>query len=327
MAAMVTRGAATRDDGSPVCIGVLAPLTRPGWTAAGRHLVAGCEVAATEINRTDGVAGRPLELLVRDTAADPDVAVRAAETLVDEGVVALAGEYHSVVARAVASWAVQRQVPFACSSAVLDALTDEPSPWVARIAPAQSYGWRIYADHLLDQRHERIAVATQPSVYWAAGTRVLRQCFADRGGEVVELDAGLGPQGVCDAVADAGVSALLLLVGHPAPIVDVVRAVRADRRLSDVLLGAPAGQPEFADWLEALGHDGAGVPFLRYLPGALGATGHRVVDGVHTRLGEPASFVAFEGYDTIRVLAEVLRTYGTSPAATAPRAEFMSQSL
>ena len=31
-------------------------------------------------------------------------------------------------------------LPFLCSSAVLDALTEEPTEWVARLAPAQSRG-------------------------------------------------------------------------------------------------------------------------------------------------------------------------------------------
>ncbi|NUR84363.1 MAG: ABC transporter substrate-binding protein, partial [Nonomuraea sp.] len=49
-------------------IGALVPLTRPGWTEAGRHLLAGLELAVEEVNDAGGIGGRPLELLVRDTA-------------------------------------------------------------------------------------------------------------------------------------------------------------------------------------------------------------------------------------------------------------------
>src|SRR5262249_39639999 len=65
-----------------------------------------------------------------------------------------------------------------------------------------------------------------------------------------------------------------------------------------ILIGAPAGQPEFA------GAEGAGIPFLRYLPERLTPLGARVEGALRERLGEPPSFVAFEGYDTILVLAE-----------------------
>ncbi|GLY87121.1 hypothetical protein Airi02_050500 [Actinoallomurus iriomotensis] len=84
-------------------IGALVPLTPPGWVEAGRHLLAGLETAAHDVNDAGGIAGRPLELMVRDTAADPRKAVAAVDELARLGVAAVAGEYHSVVARAAAA--------------------------------------------------------------------------------------------------------------------------------------------------------------------------------------------------------------------------------
>ncbi|MFF9775690.1 ABC transporter substrate-binding protein [Streptomyces sp. NPDC013978] len=308
----------TDDTGGPIRIGALAPLSPPGWAEAGRHLLAGLEVGVGEVNDSGGVVGRPLELVVRDTAADPLRASAAVEELAQLGVAALVGEYHSVVARAVAGRADALGLPYLCSSAVLDALTDQPTDRVARLSPPQSRGWRIYADHLLGEGHSRVAVVTQPSVYWAAGTRVLRDHLAAYGGTVDEIDAGaLTPAGVCDALADRRATALLLLVGHPHPAVPIVRAVRRDRRLAEVLIGAPAGQPELASWLTSLGPDGAGVPFLSYDSDRLGPLGARVGTALADRLGEAPSFVAFEGYDTVAVLAEAMRSYGTDRASVA----------
>ena len=62
---------------------------------------------------------------------------------------------------------------------------------------------------------------------------------------------------------------------------------------------------------DVLGDDGAAIPFLRYLPERLGPLGARVETALRERLAEAPSFVAFEGYDTIAVLAEMLRTHGT----------------
>jgi hypothetical protein len=279
----------------PDRIGVLVPLTRPGWAEAGRHLLAGLELAVRDV---DEAGGPPLELVVRDTAADPLRAAAAVDELAGLGVAALAGEYHSVVARAAAARADALGLPFLCSSAVLDALTDEPTDHVARLAPAQSRGWRTYADFLLGAGHRRIAVAAQPSVYWATGTRILR----DHLDSVVELDANAP---VCDALADSGATALLLLAGTPEPALSIVEAVRGDERVAGVLIGAPAGQPEFADWATPLG---AGIPFLRYLPSSPTPLGARVEAALRERLAGAPSFVAFEGYDTVTVLAEVLRS-------------------
>ncbi|MFI0813234.1 ABC transporter substrate-binding protein [Streptomyces echinatus] len=313
-----SRPGTARTDGSPVRIGALVPLTPPGWVGAGRHLLAGLELAAREVNDTGGIAGRPLELVVRDTAADPQRAAAAVDELAGLGVAALAGEYHSVVARAAAARADALGLPFLCSSAVLDTLTEQPTEWVARLAPAQSHGWGIYADFLLGAGHSRIAVAVQPSVYWASGTRILRDHLAPRGGTVSELDLrALTPAAVCDELAESRASALLLLVGHPEPAVSIVRSVRRDQRLAGITIGAPAGQPEFPEWATLLGGDSAAIPFLRYLPERLGPLGVRVETALCERLAEAPSFVAFEGYDTVTVLAEALRTHGTDRARTA----------
>lgn len=84
-----------------------------------------------------------------------------------------------------------------------------------------------------------------------------------------------------------------------------------------ILIGAPAGQPEFAEWATALGEDGAGIPFLRYLPERLGPLGESVGKELRERLGEAPSFVALEGWGTVTVLADVLRSHGTERAAIA----------
>jgi ABC-type branched-subunit amino acid transport system substrate-binding protein len=309
---------AERTDGSAIRIGALVPLTRPGWVEAGRHLLAGLELAVGEVNGAGGIAGRPLELVVRDTAADPQRASAAVDELAGLGVAALAGEYHSVIARAAAARADALGLPFLCSSAVLDALTEQPTQWVARLSPPQSRGWQVYADFLLGAGHSRIAVATQPSVYWASGIRILRDQLTPRGGTVIELDTSvLTPAAVCDELVEHRATALLLLVGHPEPAVPIVQSVRRDQRLAGVLIGAPAGQPEFTEWATLLGSDGAAVPFLRYRPERLGPLGTRVETTLRERLAEAPSFVAFEGYDTITVLADLLRTHGTDRARTA----------
>ena len=280
-------------------IGALVPLTRPGWVEAGKHLLAGLELAVHEVNDAGGIVGRPLELVVRDTSADPQRAAAAVDELAGLGVAALAGEYHSVAARAAAARADAIGLPFLCSSAVLDALTEQPTNWVARLAPAQSHGWQIYADFLLGAGHRRIAVATQSSVYWASGIRILREYLAPRGGTVIELDTRvLVPAALCDELVDSRATALLLLVGHPEPAVSIVKSVRGDRRLAEIMIGAPAGQPEFAEWATLLGGDSAAIPFLRYLPERLSPLGARVEAALRERLAEAPSFVAFEGYDT-----------------------------
>ncbi|MFD5559780.1 ABC transporter substrate-binding protein, partial [Kitasatospora griseola] len=277
-------------------VGVLAPLSRPGWVEAGQQLLGGMELAVREAEAAGGVGGRPVELLVRDTAADPQRATAAVDELAALGVRAIAGEFHSVAARAAATRADRLGVPFLCSSAVLDALTDRPTELVARLAPAQSHGWRVYAEFLLAAGHRRVAVATQHGAYWEAGARILHERLAADGGGVVELDADPGTVG--DALAASGASAVLLLTGFPDPAVPIVRAVRRDRRLAGVLIGAPAGQPEFAEWERLLGADAAGIPFLRYLPERGGPRWGRGWGGGCGKLDAGEGLFWFSGWGT-----------------------------
>ena len=66
-----------------------------------------------------------------------------------------------------------------------------------------------------------------------------------------------------------------------------------------------------------LGDDGAAIPFLRYLPEHFSPLGARVETALRERLAAAPSFVAFEGYDTITVLADVLRSHGADRARIA----------
>jgi hypothetical protein len=135
--------------------------------------------------------------------------------------------------------------------------------------------------------------------------------------------ACFGPTAVCNELAGNRATALLLLVGFPEPAVSIVKSIRHDQRLAEIMMGAPAGQPEFAEWLALLGDDSAAIPFLRYLPERLSPLGARVGAALRERLAETPSFVAFEGYDTVAVLADVLRSGGPDRARLAeswPRA-------
>jgi hypothetical protein len=66
-----------------------------------------------------------------------------------------------------------------------------------------------------------------------------------------------------------------------------------------------------------LGDDGAAVPFLRYRPERLSPLGARVEAVLRAQFAEAPSFVAFEGYDTVITLADLLRSEGPHRARMA----------
>lgn len=68
--------------GPPVFLGLMVPMT--GLVRMyGPEIVMAGRIAAEEINENGGVLGRPLHLVVEDDGSLPDVAVKAAEKLIE----------------------------------------------------------------------------------------------------------------------------------------------------------------------------------------------------------------------------------------------------
>ena len=102
-------------------------------------MLAAALLAVDEVNAVGGVLGRDIELVIRDTAADPDTGVTAMEDLiVDQGVVAVLGEVHSSVAVAEIEVAHREGIPFLVADAWADEITAAGYAEVFRIAPVNS---------------------------------------------------------------------------------------------------------------------------------------------------------------------------------------------
>src|SRR5262245_18591945 len=67
----------------PIKVGVVTPLSGT-YAQIGKQVRWGAELAVKEINAAGGVAGRKFELLFEDEEANPPVAVRKAEKLLQQ---------------------------------------------------------------------------------------------------------------------------------------------------------------------------------------------------------------------------------------------------
>ncbi|HKD24650.1 MAG TPA: ABC transporter substrate-binding protein, partial [Xanthobacteraceae bacterium] len=67
----------------PYKIGTIQPLSGAG-AAGGKTALVGVEMAVDRINKSGGINGRPIELVVADDESKPDVARRKAQKLVDD---------------------------------------------------------------------------------------------------------------------------------------------------------------------------------------------------------------------------------------------------
>jgi branched-chain amino acid transport system substrate-binding protein len=136
LALFATGGVALAADPPPIKIGEISSYSAlPIGTRGYRQ---GWELARDEINKKGGVLGRKLEIIARDDAGKPDVAVTQAVQLVDaEKVDLLTGTILSHVGLAVADFAKQKQMFFLASQPLTDALIwEKGSRYTFRLRPS-----------------------------------------------------------------------------------------------------------------------------------------------------------------------------------------------
>ncbi|MBO9579005.1 MAG: ABC transporter substrate-binding protein [Microbacteriaceae bacterium] len=108
----------------PYRIGLIVSETGAG-AAFGPQQAEAVEFAVEEINEAGGVAGHPLEVVLRDDESDPEAGRAAMEEVLDLGVVAVIGPTLSLVARAAHPIANDRRTPVIAVSNTADRIVGE----------------------------------------------------------------------------------------------------------------------------------------------------------------------------------------------------------
>ena len=119
---------------STIKIGFPIPLSGP-VAVYGQPVLTGAKLAVSQINAKGGVLGRKLELVVRDSKANADEAVRVSrELIIKDGVDFLVGTVTSAEAPAVSTVAKENKIVFIAPVAETTRLTDPQNihPYVFR---------------------------------------------------------------------------------------------------------------------------------------------------------------------------------------------------
>jgi len=109
LAGMTTAAAPAAAQGNPIKIGAILPLTGSG-ASYGVWMKGGAEMATEEINAAGGIAGRKLEVIYEDHAADASKAVNAMRRLVEVEKVPFSLTSYSSPTLAIQPIAVQNKV-------------------------------------------------------------------------------------------------------------------------------------------------------------------------------------------------------------------------
>jgi branched-chain amino acid transport system substrate-binding protein len=218
----------------------------------------GMELALEEVNRSGGVAGRKLELVVRDDGGTPGDAVRVAEELIArERVNVLMGTFASNVGLAVANLANQRKVLFVASEPLTDKIVwENGNRYTFRLRPSTYMQTAMLVPEAAKLKKKRWAIVYPNYEYGQSATASFKKLLsqAQPGVEFVaeqapalgKIEAGAVVQALAEARPDAIFSSLFAA--------DLQKFVREGNTRglfkNTVVFNLLGGEPEYLDPLK-----------------------------------------------------------------------------
>jgi branched-chain amino acid transport system substrate-binding protein len=114
---------------TPLRIGMVDPMTGV-YAAVAQNEVTGAKLAVEQINAKGGILGRPIELLVEDSANDVGIGVQKARKLIErDQVTFLIGDVNSGIAQAIAQVSNEKKVLHIVSGGHTDTITGSDCKW------------------------------------------------------------------------------------------------------------------------------------------------------------------------------------------------------
>ncbi len=139
--------------GEPIRIGLILPMTGP-FTSTGRQISAAVNLYVQQNGAS--VAGRPVQVILRDDTGVADVTRRIAqELIVNERVTALAGFGLTPLALATAPLATQARMPMVVMAAATSVIVDR-SPFVVRTSQVIAQIAAPFATWMAQQGTKRV---------------------------------------------------------------------------------------------------------------------------------------------------------------------------
>jgi branched-chain amino acid transport system substrate-binding protein len=309
-AALAPRAAHAAD---PVKIGLIVPLTGP-FASTGRQLEAAVRLYMQR--NGDTVAGRPLQLLVKDdTGLAPEMTKRIAQELITrERVTFLAGFGLTPLALATAPVATEARIPMIVMAAATSVIPQR-SPFIVRSGFTLPQVTGPMADWSSRNRIKRVTTLVTDYAPGLDAEKTFVRRFTDAGGSVVESlrsplrNADYGPflQRVKDGKPDA------LFVFVPSGEGTAVLKQFADRGLreSGVALVC-TGDVLDDDLLDAIGAPALGTISSHHYSAAHPSPENRAyVDAfMKANGGMRPNFHSVGGYDGAHLVYESLRKTG-----------------
>src|ERR1700736_2707169 len=137
---------------TPVRIGLVDPLTGV-YAAIAQGELDGARVAIDEVNKQGGIHGRPVELLVEDSANDTGIGVQKTRKLIErDGVNFIIGDVNSGIALAMAQVTSEKKILHIVPGGHTDVITGKDCHWnVFRVCNSTAMDGNAIADVLIEK--------------------------------------------------------------------------------------------------------------------------------------------------------------------------------
>lgn len=174
--------------GEAINIGALIALTG-ALGPYGPPIANGAQLAVDQINAAGGVLGRPLQLLIADTATSPDVGRAAASKLIEiNGVCAIVGALSSGVTLAASSVTIPAEIPLispASTAPSIPALND--NDFVFRTVVSDEVQGVVMGQFAIEEGHRNAAVIYVNNDYGKGLADTFKATFEALGGQVLSM--------------------------------------------------------------------------------------------------------------------------------------------
>lgn len=292
---------------------VIVPLTGPVG-AYGMPIKQGIEIAYAQYQAAPE-PGRKVELVFRDSQADPQLAARQLNEQYSAGAVAAIGAVTSDEAFAMVEVAEQRDRILVSPSASSPELTGMSRNFF-RVFPSdfvEGTKMATFAAGTLDLKDAVILAIEAP--YGQGIQQVFKSEFERHGGtvtEVLEFKSGTDFSGLVDRVTTLEPAAVYV-AAYWNDVVSLIKALKAAGYEGRILTTAAFATPQA---VAAAGPAAEGVFFTQtvFEAGSEAEPTRGFVAAYRQKYGENPDLYAAHGYDAMMVLLEALEKGGASPS-------------
>lgn len=294
-----------------IVIGLSTPLT--GSVAAlGQHENWGASLAVEEINDVGGINGRQLHIEAQDNQCNPTQGITSVENLLQNDPIAVMGALCSSVTLAVMPIMERAERPLMVGVATSPLITEQAgvggNDWTFRINPSDSGLAVALGNYLTEMNNiKTIAFVGEDTDYGRGGHNALTEALKGKGIEIVSAD--FYKQGTPDftTVLTRIKAAKPDAVALYATGVDELGFIRQYRGMNiESLLSGRVSLDELLPVIQAGALEGA-TSVYPYAVQLDTPENKAFVESFKTAYGELPNYQSFQGYESVRVLADALK--------------------